>query len=211
MPEKYTVKSGDCISSIAFERGFFPDTIWNHPDNANLKQKRGDPNILMPGDVVNVPDKRLNEVSKPEEHLHKFKLKGVPAKLHLRLLHEGAPLKNEPFRLDVDGRLIQGKTDSDGNIRTSILPNARRAKLIVGTGAQQVEYSLDLGHLAPIGEASGVKKRLYNLGYYTGEFDPQDSDALHKAISSFEVDQKLAVTGKMTDETLKKLKEVYGC
>ena len=63
MPINYQVKQGDCISSIAFEHGFFGDTIWNHPNNKDLKTKRQDPNILMPGDMVFVPDKRLKEVS----------------------------------------------------------------------------------------------------------------------------------------------------
>ena len=57
MPINHTVRAGDCISSIAFERGFFPDTIWNHGDNSDLKTRREDPNVLLPGDVVVVPDK----------------------------------------------------------------------------------------------------------------------------------------------------------
>jgi LysM repeat protein len=47
MTTRYTVKQGDHLSSIAHEYGF-PDyqTIWNHADNAQLKQKRKNPNVL---------------------------------------------------------------------------------------------------------------------------------------------------------------------
>jgi hypothetical protein len=211
MAQKYEVQAGDCISSIAFERGFFPDTIWNHADNSELKKKRADPNILMPGDIVTVPDKRLKEISKPAKKLHRFKLKGVPAKLHLRLLHEGEPVKNKPYRLDVEGKISRGTTDGDGNIQAAIPPNADRAKLFVGEGAQEVEYSLDLGRLAPIGEVNGVKMRLRNLGYHSGECGPQETDDFRNALKAFEADHKLTVTGKMTEETLHRLKEIYGC
>ena len=62
MAENYQVKQGDCISSIAFEKGFFPDTIWNHPENENLKELRKDPSVLLPGDSVYIPDKRLRNL-----------------------------------------------------------------------------------------------------------------------------------------------------
>jgi N-acetylmuramoyl-L-alanine amidase len=86
MPVDYKVKSGDCISSVAFEHGFFWETLWNHSKNSDLKHKRKDPNILKTGDVVYVPDLTLKQESRATEKRHKFKVKGVPAKLQLRLM-----------------------------------------------------------------------------------------------------------------------------
>ncbi len=91
MPEDYTVRAGDCISSIAFDHGFFWETLWNHPKNANLKSKRLDPNILKEGDIVHIPDLSLREESRATEKRHRFKLKGAPAKLRLRILEEPKP------------------------------------------------------------------------------------------------------------------------
>ena len=80
------VEQGDCISSIADEHGFFWETLWNLPENSELKQQRKEPTILREGDVVHVPDLRPKDESCATEQLHKFKRKGVPAKLKLRML-----------------------------------------------------------------------------------------------------------------------------
>src|SRR6266446_4614155 len=92
MAEDYEVQDGDCVSSIAFAHGFFWETLWNDGKNSSLKEKRKDPNILKAGDMMHIPERTLKEESCATEQKHKFKLKGVPAKLRLRLVKE----KKEP-------------------------------------------------------------------------------------------------------------------
>ena len=99
MAEEYQVKQGDCIHSIAFEEGFFADTIWNHPNNSDLKSKRKDPNVLFPGDVVHIPDKRPREYSEATNQVYKYKCKNTPDKLKLQLLKENQPRANEVYEL----------------------------------------------------------------------------------------------------------------
>jgi len=81
MPSEHTVQPGDCIASIAYEHGFFWQTLWDHPDNADLKNKRTSGFQLLPGDVVRIPDLRIEAVAKAPEAKHRFKLKGVPSTL----------------------------------------------------------------------------------------------------------------------------------
>jgi hypothetical protein len=57
VPQRHTVRQGDCIASISFRNGFLPETIWNDPNNAELRRTKH-PNILKPGDIVFIPDKR---------------------------------------------------------------------------------------------------------------------------------------------------------
>jgi hypothetical protein len=91
MPERYQVQPGDCISSIAFEHGFFWKTLWRHAENSELKSLRKNPNILKEGDEVVIPDLEAKIESRPTEQRHRFRLKGAPAKLRLRIVEPGAP------------------------------------------------------------------------------------------------------------------------
>jgi len=95
MPE-YKVKQGDCISSIATRHGLFWEKVWNHPKNSRLKEQRKDPNVLYPGDVVFVPDKEKKEESGATEQKHRFRKKGTPAKLRLRIMEESVEEEEPP-------------------------------------------------------------------------------------------------------------------
>ena len=48
----HTVQQGESVESIAHAAGHFWDTVWQHPDNAALRQLRRSPHVLLPGDVV---------------------------------------------------------------------------------------------------------------------------------------------------------------
>ena len=212
MAINYQVKQGDCISSIAFENGFFPDTIWNHPSNAQLKAKRKDPNVLLPGDVVFVPDKRIKELSEPTNQVHKYRYKSTPAKFRIQITDHGKPRANVPYTLTVDGEIVShpgDKTTSNGMVICSISPTAREGILTVGEGEEMLEYPLVLGYLNPIYELTGVKQRLRNLGLYAGAIDNNFNDETKDALRAFQALHKLAVTGEQSSETLNKLREVH--
>lgn len=86
MAKDHTVQAGDCVSSLAFENGLPWETLWNHSNNAELKLKRKNPNILKRGDILHVPDLRPGEQPRATEKKHKFKLKGAPVELRLRIM-----------------------------------------------------------------------------------------------------------------------------
>lgn len=194
----YYVKQGDCIFSIAFEQGFFPDTIWNHPNNADLKKMRKDPSVLMPGDTVFVPDKQLKEVSKPTNEVHKFRCKNTPKTLRIQIVRMNKPIRNMDYKLDIDGVVKEGKTDSEGWLKQPIAPNAKLAKLILADG---VEYELSLGYLDPVDKISGLQGRLHNLGFYDGEITDELNDKTKEALEIFQRSHDLEVTGAPDEKT----------
>lgn len=73
MPTMYTVKQGDYLSAIADQFGFADyTTIWNDPNNADLKSQRQNPNVLYPGDQLYIPDKTQGSYQKPTDQKHVF-------------------------------------------------------------------------------------------------------------------------------------------
>jgi hypothetical protein len=205
--QKHVVQQGECLSSIAFESGFLLDTIWNHPDNSELKQKRKDPNILQEGDVVNIPDLQLGEYSRPTDARHKFRLKNVPAMCRLQVFDGEQPRANQKYLLIIDGTSFSGSTDADGKLEQAMPPNAQRGKLTIGP--DQMTYDLQFGYLDPVSEISGVQGRLINLGYDCGEINGEMNDRTKAAIQAFQHRFQLNETGQMDDNTQKKLEEIH--
>lgn len=210
MATQYVVQQGDCISSIAADYGFLPDTIWNHPANAELRSERQNGNILYAGDVLTIPDVSLRKETRPTDKRHVFRRKGVPEKLKIVLLDDrDLPRQGLKYILTIDGQSRQGTTQSDGSIEEPIPPGAKSGHLIVFEESQIEQIPLDLGCLDPLTEISGVQKRLSNLGYDCPSEGEMDDDTA-AAIAAFQQEHSLDITGKIDDATRDRLKQAYG-
>src|SRR5262245_34661955 len=112
----YVVQRGDCLSSIANAFGFADfQSIYQRPENADFRQKRPNPNIICPGDVLFIPDRETKEVPAETDRRHKFVLSKVRVQLRLRLedeLHQ--PYKNTKYYLQVGAETWNASTDADG-------------------------------------------------------------------------------------------------
>ena len=63
MATSHVVTQGEHLSQIAKRYGFRDSrTVWDHPDNAALRERRPSPNVLLPGDVIQIPAKRLGRL-----------------------------------------------------------------------------------------------------------------------------------------------------
>jgi len=234
----HIVSQGECISSIAHQYGFFWKTLWDRAENAALKQKRGDPNVLWPGDEVFIPELQIKEVSRAAKQKHRFRRKGEPAKLKLRLLKEEpqepeedqpsdpgvcdlgpqkprklkqTPRANVPYRLIIDGVSMEGQSDSDGYIKETIPPGAVGGTLILYPGTDHEEQiAITLGAMDPKGEWVGIRKRLNNLGFVCALAGNEMTDDLHDALAGFQEAYGLDVTGKLDDATRDKLVQAHG-
>lgn len=216
MPDYYTVQQGDYISKIAKDNGFTDYTIiWNHPNNADLKNLRQNPNVLFPGDQVFIPDMEQKEESGATDKRHPFVVNKQT--LTLRLVLEDVyekPIAGAQCALLVDGQIFQLTTDDDGKLEQEIPLDAKEGTLTIR--GDQTPFAddvlrLKIGHLDPVTEVSGQVARLNNLGYFAGPLDGSNQDAFESAVEEFQCDNHLSVDGDCGKNTQAKLTKVYGC
>jgi N-acetylmuramoyl-L-alanine amidase len=200
--QEYVIKEGDCLINISHQNGLFWETVWADPGNAGLKDRRKDPFTLMEGDVLHVPAIRPRIEQGATDMMHRFQLKSTPAKLKLRLLDiQDEPRKGLTYWITINGAELPGgpfQTDGDGGIEHWIPPDAKQGKLIVTAGSE--EYDLQLGHLDPMTEISGLQARLANLGFYQGPIDGKMSEEVSDVIYDFQLANDLVPTGEIDDD-----------
>lgn len=206
-----TLAQGDCLSSIAIRSGFAPETIWEHGHNAELRERRIDPNALLPGDRVFVPEIEEKQEPVATDTVKRFRLSVGPLRLRLRLTRHGQPRAGEAYELEYDeGSIFEGETDGDGVVDQPLPITASAATLRLGEGEEQEEHELALGHLDPHDEASGAQGRLRGLGFYFGAVDGDVGPKTRAALKRFQAAKGLQVTGELDDATITALRDGFG-
>ena len=187
---------------------FSVDEIKGHAKNEKLLQNRTE-FVLREGDPIWLPDEEptLTWFSVSVGSELKLVAGGVrPFKILLRY-PDRRPIKNEAYKLTIDGREYRGTTTDDGMVELHLPLTATHGVVSVNGYRQAIE----LGALEPIHTGRGVQARLRNLGYAVGPIDGQLGQLSIAAIRRFQKDHDLPVTGKMNADTREKLKEQHGC
>lgn len=199
----HTVKDNECTSSIADEHGFFWETLWDHPKNEALRAARLDPNALLPGDRLFIPELTERTLNLPVERCHRFRRRGVPEKLRLRFAEaDGQPRAAQPYVLDLGYETQCGETDAEGTIEIWIRPATRRATLLFldpTTRGCVGRQELELGRMPPVDSTEGVAARLSNLGLWSADLE------VREALSVFQEQVGLEATGVFDASTRAKL------
>ncbi|HEY3740581.1 MAG TPA: peptidoglycan-binding protein [Bryobacteraceae bacterium] len=231
----YTVDVGDDIYSIAAAKGHFWQTIWNDGGNAALRGVRDDPSRLIPGDRLTIPPLRQEAKPGSTDNRYRFKRRGVPVRIDIRLWEEEedfeiilenddakkpsdpderrAPVRkprvNVPYLLRAGKTNISGTTGADGAVQHFVDPAAMSGTLTLYPGTNQEEViALDIGQLYPTHSRIGVKRRLTNLGFPCGAIDDELSDDYTKALREFQDRFMLEVTGIADAAVIAKLEQL---
>jgi len=209
----HNVIQGETIISIAGRYGFNWETLWNHGDNAELKQKRQDPGILLPGDVVVIPEIAPKTVSAEMCNRHRFRLSKQLAIFRVKVEDSaGKPCPGKKFLLEIGTLKIEGVTDGGALIELKIPAQAQQGKLTVWLEDEHqtiLNWNLKLGHLNPINSISGIQARLSNLGFPVGEINGQIGPQTTSAILTFQIVHGLTASGVVDNQLMQKLKELH--
>ena len=214
MATEHVVLQGEHLSKISAKYGFLDyRTIWDHPQNADLKALRKTPNVLLPGDSVHIPDKLQKQESRATGQLHRFKIPGQRLFLHLVLKDwANQPVANTDCILQLEGKAIALKTDAAGRIKVPISITEAEATLTFKDPMVPFDLivPIKIGHLDPVDAPSGQMARLSNLGYITRPLEDVDDIVLSRTVQEFQCDAGLPVTGECDAATQSKLKEMHG-
>jgi len=210
----HIVKQGEYLSRISKQYGFADwKTIWDDAQNADLKKKRQNPNVLYPGDKLFIPEKEEKKEPGATEQRHRFRFTGKPLILRLRVRDFGhEPLANTKCTLYIEGEGKELTTDNQGMIKLPIAANAENGFLIFQDPLVPfpLNIPIKIGHLDPIEEITGQKARLNNLGYDAKSLDGKDEEKFTIAVQEFQCDYNLKVDGICGPATQAKSKEVHG-
>jgi hypothetical protein len=217
MPIRHEVEPGECLATIAHRFGLRdPEAVFAHPDNEDLRARRASPYVLLPGDVVVIPDAKARPIEAEAEKVHTFV---VPArKQTLRVVlqdHRGKPRAGVAWELRAEGRVLEEDETSDDGLVEARLPIRLRTVTLVEGGEAT---TLHIGRLDPVRDAqegrahaAGVKARLRGLGHRVSKIDDVLDGEARRAIRAFQRAHGLEVTGEADADLLNALAREYGC
>lgn len=228
MSTPHIVEQGEFLASIALKHGFRDwRVIWNHPDNAALKARRKNPNVLFPGDELRIPERTAGVAAAATGRLTTFVTGTNDVLLNITFENTSAkPLASRSGQLTIGGRPATGplvkkgpipmNTDAKGTLPLAFR-NFQDGKLVASEGAFAFDalppapaasktppepvppaFRFLVGDLDPVDTPSGQRARLNNLGYFAG-FSDRDEDQLAWAVEEFQADEKLTDRGLKGD------------
>lgn len=218
MAYTHVVKQGEDLTDIAVKYKFSDwKDIYNHSKNKKFQMRRPDPDVIMPGDKLYIPDVEKKKVSVSTGKTHRFVVKSPGQQFRIKFdLHED--LFREKLRavLNIGSKTIEASVRDDGLIEMDVNNTAAgegRLDIYVGPDSEFPDYTFTIGlsHLDPVDEITGLQARLNALDFDCGEVDGNMDSLTSKAVREFQTEYKLKVDGIAGASTRDALIKAYGC
>lgn len=134
-----------------------------------------------------------------------------PTQLQLTLVDgEDRPLAGEPYRIEIDDRVLGGRTDAAGSLVENIRAGATEATLVYGD-PELWRTPVKIVPMPGPDTLAGAQMRLNNLGLCApeavhGHLDEQTGRALLR----FQALQGIPATGRLDPATIARLRQAHG-
>lgn len=205
----YKVKQGESVASIAYNRGFLPETVWGCDENAKLRELRQHPECLAEGDELFIPEQTPKTVELSTGQVHTIERRAVPARLRVRFDVDGEPRANQVYSISIDGgEERNGETKADGLLDEPISPVAKLATVTFEDGERKRVYRIRLRTLDPSASVRGAQARLANSGYSVGKLDGVLGPRTRAGLRSAQRAAGLTISGELDDATQQALRDL---
>lgn len=216
---KHVVVDGDRMSKIAHENGYADYYALYMAQPEAFRKKRPNPEILMPGDEIVLPDKVEAKYPAKDKKAHQYEENTKLPEVAVTLMAAGKPVAGKTFQVIVDpvgpgfvgAPRFAGTVKSDDKGKVKLLVDPEASSVLLSCVEVPFTILLRLGELRPVTEAGGVEQRLDNLGYrvpVSPPSAPAGSDAekkakeahdrrIKKAAARFQEDKKKTADGNV--------------
>lgn len=193
----HTVADGDCLLSLADQYNLPARAILRAEQNKELFEKRIDPKILHPGDVVYIPREVREGGPLATNRCHTYQLYRFHCLFRLKLdLSEVVDEDHSGmirYRITLDtGKVYNARVWPTANNSPQVI----KIPILAGRGQLDVfldeddpeatlSFELGLGHLCPVDETRGLQERLENLGYHVGKVDGDHGPKTQAGVEEF--------------------------
>ena len=205
----YVVRPGDHLAKIAHDLGADADVLWEHPKNKDLRDKRGDKNILAAGDVLFVPVEEDARLPLVVGEMNRYSATVPTLETHLQFADGKGPFAGEAYVVEGLDESIEGSTDGQGKLTIEAPVSAHSA--VVRFVKRGLRFHVSLGELDPVTEISGVQARLVSLGFLQGVASGELDEPTAEALRAFQKAKRIAITGAADAVTQAAVKDAYGC
>jgi hypothetical protein len=185
--QPYVIKQGDFLAKLAYRFGFDAATVWMGDENSDLRALRCNPNILLPGDVLYIPDPPDPEpISLKVGQSNDF-LSDAPT-IQVVVQFKGTDadpsmFSSQPFAIDELPDLTGLQTDENGVATIDGVP-VTLSSITLTFSNTGVAQSILVADMDPINTLPGIFKRLQHLGFISQNTtaDPTDLGVLRSAL-----------------------------
>ena len=210
----FPIRQGDYLSQLAARYAFDAQQVWSAPENAGLRSKRKHRNVLLPGDIVFIPQPVPRKLGWTAGTHNTFRIDVPRIKVELALRDgnkRSEAIASEAYRVEGLPSAIDGTTDGDGRVSFEVPIHVRSVRLSVPT--RHLVLPVLVGDLDPVEDISGVRARLEHLGFYhPNDTGTRESSEVRdrRAIANFQKSRTLRVTGEIDAETRSALENAHG-